>query len=188
MRRFPSFSFSRRDADVKAGWAVDLWSVGCILAELLGGRPIFKGKDYVDQLNQILHYLGTPDEQTLRAVGSPRVSRITSYFSLCKRLIRGMSCVTGARLHPLAAVQPGHPVHPTLPRRASARARPPLPPALLRPGPPHHLRRSARTPLPRRLARPGRRTGVPDQVRLRFRGGRGQRGDEEDDCGGGQEF
>ncbi|KAH9815592.1 kinase-like domain-containing protein [Melampsora americana] len=35
-------------------------------------KPIFKGRDYVDQLNQILHYLGTPSEQTLRRVGSPR--------------------------------------------------------------------------------------------------------------------
>lgn len=52
--------------------AIDVWSVGCILAELLGGKPIFKGKDYVDQLNQILHYLGTPSEDTLRRVGSPR--------------------------------------------------------------------------------------------------------------------
>jgi serine/threonine protein kinase len=49
-----------------------VWSVGCILAELLGGKPIFKGRDYVDQLNQILHYLGTPSEDTLRRVGSPR--------------------------------------------------------------------------------------------------------------------
>ena len=30
---------------------------------------------YVDQLNQILHYLGTPSEDTLRRVGSPRVSQ-----------------------------------------------------------------------------------------------------------------
>lgn len=51
---------------------VDVWSVGCILAELLGGKPFFKGRDYVDQLNQILHYLGTPDETTLSRIGSPR--------------------------------------------------------------------------------------------------------------------
>ncbi|KAK4457213.1 PaMpk1 mitogen-activated protein kinase encoded by the PaMpk1 protein [Cladorrhinum samala] len=52
--------------------AIDVWSVGCILAELLGGKPFFKGRDYVDQLNQILHILGTPDEATLSRIGSPR--------------------------------------------------------------------------------------------------------------------
>jgi len=49
-----------------------VWSVGCILAELLGSKPFFKGRDYVDQLNQILHYLGTPSESTLARIGSPR--------------------------------------------------------------------------------------------------------------------
>lgn len=52
--------------------SVDVWSVGCILAELLGSKPFFKGRDYVDQLNQILHYLGTPSESTLARIGSPR--------------------------------------------------------------------------------------------------------------------
>ena len=49
-----------------------MWSVGCIFAELLGGKPLFKGRDYVDQLNQILYILGTPDDATLRRIGSER--------------------------------------------------------------------------------------------------------------------
>ncbi|OLL24244.1 Mitogen-activated protein kinase spm1 [Neolecta irregularis DAH-3] len=52
--------------------AIDMWSIGCILAELIGGKPFFKGRDYVDQLNQILRILGTPREETLRRIGSPR--------------------------------------------------------------------------------------------------------------------
>lgn len=60
---------------------VDMWSVGCIFAEMLGGKPLFKGRDYVDQLNQILQILGTPDEATLRRVGSERVSHSRSSCS-----------------------------------------------------------------------------------------------------------
>lgn len=52
--------------------AIDIWSVGCILGELLGGKPLFRGKDYVDQLNKILMILGTPKEATLTKIGSIR--------------------------------------------------------------------------------------------------------------------
>lgn len=52
--------------------AIDVWSVGCILGELLGIKPLFKGKDYVDQLNQIIMVVGTPPESTLMKIGSTR--------------------------------------------------------------------------------------------------------------------
>lgn len=49
-----------------------MWSIGCIFAELLSGKPLFKGRDYVDQLNQILSVLGSPDDETLTRIGSER--------------------------------------------------------------------------------------------------------------------
>ncbi|TFK51747.1 Pkinase-domain-containing protein [Heliocybe sulcata] len=51
---------------------IDVWSIGCIFAELLMAKPLFKGKDYVDQLNKILDVLGTPDDEVIRRIGSDR--------------------------------------------------------------------------------------------------------------------
>lgn len=60
--------------------AVDIWSTGCILAELLGRKPIFDGKDYVDQLNHILQVLGTPSEETLQEIASQKVHNYILQF------------------------------------------------------------------------------------------------------------
>jgi len=43
--------------------AVDVWSVGCILAELILRRPLFPGKHNYDQLDQIFSILGTPPKE-----------------------------------------------------------------------------------------------------------------------------
>merc|ERR1719502_982695 len=40
--------------------SIDVWSVGCILCELMGRKPIFTGKDHLDQIKKILAILGTP--------------------------------------------------------------------------------------------------------------------------------
>ncbi|SAL99010.1 hypothetical protein [Absidia glauca] len=66
--------------------AIDMWSVGCIFAEMLGGKPLFKGRDYVDQLNQILGILGTPDEETLQRVGSERAQMYIRSLPLMPRI------------------------------------------------------------------------------------------------------
>ncbi|KAI0343226.1 Pkinase-domain-containing protein [Trametopsis cervina] len=54
------------------GTAVDVWAIGCIVAELMVGRPLFKGKDYVDQMNKILEILGTPDDKVMKRIGSEK--------------------------------------------------------------------------------------------------------------------
>ncbi|XP_048229001.1 cyclin-dependent kinase 11B isoform X2 [Ricinus communis] len=43
--------------------AIDMWSVGCIMAELLSKEPLFKGKSEIDQLAKIFGVLGTPSEK-----------------------------------------------------------------------------------------------------------------------------
>jgi serine/threonine protein kinase len=44
---------------------LDIWSVGCIMAELILLRTVFRGSDHIDQLNKIFDILGTPDLTTL---------------------------------------------------------------------------------------------------------------------------
>eukprot|EP00850_Spirogloea_muscicola_P014616 SM000106S13964 [mRNA] locus=s106:281759:284864:- [translate_table: standard] len=43
--------------------AIDMWSLGCIMAELLGKEPLFPGKSEIDQLDKIFRELGTPNEK-----------------------------------------------------------------------------------------------------------------------------
>lgn len=42
--------------------AIDMWSLGCIMAELLSREPLFNGKSEFDQLDKIFRILGTPNE------------------------------------------------------------------------------------------------------------------------------
>lgn len=44
----------------------DVWSAGCVLAELLLGQPIFPGDSGVDQLVEIIKVLGTPTREQIR--------------------------------------------------------------------------------------------------------------------------
>lgn len=57
--------------------AIDMWSVGCIFAEMLGRKQLFPGKNYVHQLQLILCVLGTPPEGVIGAI---RADRVRSYI------------------------------------------------------------------------------------------------------------
>jgi mitogen-activated protein kinase 1/3 len=52
--------------------AIDIWSVGCILAELLLGQPLFPGKDYRHQLILIFQVLGSPIGEDYQIIKSRR--------------------------------------------------------------------------------------------------------------------
>ncbi|KAL9320577.1 hypothetical protein ACSQ67_012416 [Phaseolus vulgaris] len=43
---------------------VDVWSVGCIFAEMVNRRPLFPGDSEIDELFKIFRILGTPNEET----------------------------------------------------------------------------------------------------------------------------
>ena len=47
-----------------------MWSVGCIMAEMLTGMAFFPGTDHIDQLTRILVLCGTPMEETLDKITS----------------------------------------------------------------------------------------------------------------------
>lgn len=42
---------------------IDMWSVGCIFAEMVSGNPLFNGEDENDQLDKIFRIKGTPDPE-----------------------------------------------------------------------------------------------------------------------------
>lgn len=50
--------------------AIDIWSIGCIFAELLGRAPLLPGDDYLDQIKRVVGILGTPTMEELEFIGN----------------------------------------------------------------------------------------------------------------------
>lgn len=48
--------------------AIDIWSIGCIFAEILLGKPLFPGRNVVHQLELITDLLGTPSPEVIAKV------------------------------------------------------------------------------------------------------------------------
>ena len=85
--------------------AIDMWSLGCILAELYTGYPIFPGENEQEQLSCIMEVLGVPDKDLIA-----RSSRKNLFFgkfcaTICHTrltvLIRQIVRVLRARLSTL---------------------------------------------------------------------------------------
>lgn len=61
----------------KYSTAVDMWSMGCIMAELLTGKPIFDGKTELAQIDKIVKIMGTPNETNW-----PSIKEVPNYAKL----------------------------------------------------------------------------------------------------------
>jgi glycogen synthase kinase 3 beta len=46
----------------------DVWSTGCVMAELMLGQPLFPGESGIDQLVEIIKVLGTPTRDQIRTM------------------------------------------------------------------------------------------------------------------------
>jgi len=53
---------------------VDLWSVGCILGELISGKPIFPGTSTMNQLDRVMEVTGRPTPEDIESIKSPFAS------------------------------------------------------------------------------------------------------------------
>jgi len=47
---------------------IDVWSTGCVMAELMLGQPLFPGESGIDQLVEIIKVLGTPTKEQIRTM------------------------------------------------------------------------------------------------------------------------
>ncbi|XP_076899232.1 mitogen-activated protein kinase 9-like isoform X1 [Bidens hawaiensis] len=54
---------------------VDIWSIGCIFAEMLLGRPLFPGRNVVHQLDLMTDLLGTPSTESISRIRNEKARR-----------------------------------------------------------------------------------------------------------------
>ncbi|KAJ2973666.1 hypothetical protein NQ176_g6475 [Zarea fungicola] len=69
--RAPEIMLTWQKYDVE----VDIWSAGCIFAEMLDGKPLFPGKDHVNQFSIITELLGTPPDDVINTIASENTLR-----------------------------------------------------------------------------------------------------------------
>ncbi|XP_008648424.2 mitogen-activated protein kinase 8, partial [Zea mays] len=58
--------------------AIDMWSIGCIFAEILTRKPLFPGKNVVHQLDLMTDLLGTPSADTISQIRNEKARRYLS--------------------------------------------------------------------------------------------------------------
>lgn len=55
--------------------SVDVWSIGCTLGEIISGKVLFPGENYIEQVNLIIDKRGTPDEDTMEMISNDNAKK-----------------------------------------------------------------------------------------------------------------
>jgi mitogen-activated protein kinase 15 len=62
-----------------------MWSVGCILGELLGGKPMYPGTSTLNQLDRICELTGMPTADDIEAANSPFAQTMSESIPVSQR-------------------------------------------------------------------------------------------------------
>lgn len=66
------------------GYSVDVWSLGCIVAELVNYQPLFMGKSAFNQIEIILNTIGKPDKADISDIGNKYTQNIINCMDIRK--------------------------------------------------------------------------------------------------------
>lgn len=55
--------------------SVDVWSIGCTLGEIINGKVLFPGENYIEQVNLIIEKRGTPDQDTMESISNDNAKK-----------------------------------------------------------------------------------------------------------------
>nr|XP_023924973.1 protein IMPAIRED IN BABA-INDUCED STERILITY 1-like [Quercus suber]POE95181.1 putative serine/threonine-protein kinase [Quercus suber] len=91
------------------GASVDLWSVGCVFAELLLGKPILQGRTEVEQLHKIFKLCGSPPDEYWKRTKLPHATLFKPqqpYDSCLRETFKDLPKTTISLLETLLSVEP----------------------------------------------------------------------------------
>ncbi|XP_014785742.1 uncharacterized protein LOC106880370 [Octopus bimaculoides] len=70
---------------MKYNQTADVWSIACIMGEMLTGKPLIAGKSFTDQILKIFNLVGSPDSNTLKKFTCSDIVECLKSFDKCER-------------------------------------------------------------------------------------------------------